>query len=366
MVPLNVLYGKSATGGRTAQGRGNGLGVGTAMKKLIGLALAGAILLFGGGAARATIIFEPMTPLGAYGTYNQRAFPSACTNNPMKACGPVSVLNSFIFLQNTYPQIYGNRLVPMGRNQPAATLNTLSALMGCCNGTTPENLLAGKRAYIDGAGAVRGVAPGTTRYDSQFLATGIPFIGATPQPTQRGTIPTMNFLLGQLHDGEDVEALISFYSKRTVGNMTFYNYVGAHYLTVTGASYDDINNNLRFDAGDMPNCISFVDPYGRDARAQSGAIVSCASLAAMALPGGQQSVLNGDLLSITNYYGSVGTSPANINDQNTLTVITGLIAESPILPAPEPASLALFAGALAALGLVQRARKTAREQRGGS
>jgi hypothetical protein len=298
--------------------------------------------------------------VGDFGTYNQRAFPTACRNNPTFACGPAAVLNSFVYLQKTYPMIYGNMLVANTPSGPRNTINALSTLMGCCMGTSPQNLLAGKMDYIDGnrAKKITGVAPGTTTFASQFLRY-------NPQgmPTQQGTVPRMNFLLNQLGQMEDVEALIGFFKTSTVVVMgrrvTNYTYVGGHYVTVTGASYDDVNNDMRFDDGDTPNCISFIDPYGRDTRRTDGAIVSCASLANFMLPRTPSNPIMGDFLDITNYFGSVGTIPVSsgLTDNNTRTLLLGLFAESPVRRRniTEPAPLSLLISAIAGMIVISSA-----------
>ena len=270
------------------------------------------------------------------------------------------MLNSFIYLQKTYPAISGNRLVAATPNGPTNTLNALSRLMGCA-GTTPQNLLAGKIDYIDGnrAKRVTGVAPGTTTFTSQFLQ----YNALGTAPTQIGTIPNMDFLLDQLGAMEGVEALIGFLRISTMfvngRQVTNYTYSGAHYITVTSASYDDVNNDMRFDDGDKPECIGFIDPYGMTTRMTGGAIVTCAGLSNFTLPRTPSNPITGNFLEIPHYFGAVGTGPISggLTDENTRTLILGLFSESPgrRQNVPEPASLLLLVSAIAGLVTLRRA-----------
>jgi hypothetical protein len=327
------------------------------------VALAVLLLSALSGVATAGVIFVS-EDVADFGNFNQRAFPSACQNNPTVACGPTAVLNSFVYLQKTYPQIYGNRLIANTPNGPSNTLNALSRLMGCCAGTSPQNLLAGKMDYIDGnrAKKVTGVAPGTTTFASQFLR----YNALGTMPTQQGTIPTMNFLLDQLGEMEDVEALIGFFRVTTTivrgMQVTNYIYSGAHYVTVTGASFNSVNNNMQFGPGDTPNCISFIDPFGRNTTTTSGAIATCANLNNFMLPATVSNPITGNFLQIGNYFGAVGTSPVSsgLTDENTRTLILGLFAESPVRPrnVPEPASLFLLASSVTGLFMLRRRRMT--------
>ncbi len=55
--------------------------------------------------------------------------------------------------------------------------------------------------------------------------------------------------------------LLGFYTKKG----TDYLRTGGHWVTVTGAAFNDNNNNMKFDAGDSLASISFIDPVGKDA-----------------------------------------------------------------------------------------------------
>lgn len=291
-----------------------------------------------------------------FGRLNQLALPNTC-NLQQTACGPVATVNSFIYLQNTYPKIYGTSLVPKGQEAAVAQLLSGPGFMGCCNqngGTTPAGLLAGKKTYIEGSKIVTGRKPGVTTYDSDTFVLdndGKPIIA-----------PSFDFLLRQLNPpngppknptkGEDVEMILGMYAKDKDGKLL--RRVTGHWVTVTGASYDDKNNDNKFDAGDTPLSISFIDPMGNTAMPApiNGAIAATDTL-------GTTLINNVPFLTATDYFASAsdlwGLAPPvgfGLNDSNTAVVVEGFVSESPI---PEPASLVLVAVGVLGLALVRRA-----------
>jgi hypothetical protein len=159
------------------------------------------------------------------------------TNWPKLGCGPTAAVNSFIYLQNQYPSVYGRSLVP---GDAAVAANNLGLMMGTNNqtGTFWTNFILGKQAYLTAN------APGTTVIDGlydQFLlgdtippGTKLP-PNVKPDIDEHSTMP--QFLLSQLHDHEDVEILFQ-------GDLN-------HYVTLT---------SLTFDFGTNKGTIDYMDP----------------------------------------------------------------------------------------------------------
>jgi len=147
-----------------------------------------------------------------YGHYNQNAteFTGVCGDN---ACGPIALLNSLVFLQNTYASLDG-KLV--GKD-PVETAKTLAKLMKCDTkcGTNTFNFFKGKKQYLKD---LVGNAIDSVMYNG----------------------PTFDNLSKELTDGEDVEMFITF--DKADGKPD-----GGHYVTL----YDITKDTL-----------SFVDPGG--------------------------------------------------------------------------------------------------------
>src|SRR2546423_13866432 len=85
-----------------------------------------------------------------------------------QACGPTAAVNSFVFLQNKYPDIYGMELTGDTYDSWMGTANELldQHYMDCdCgrdgSGTTIEDFISGKQKYLND------FAPGTTEVHSE-------------------------------------------------------------------------------------------------------------------------------------------------------------------------------------------------------
>jgi hypothetical protein len=172
------------------------------------------------------------------------------------ACGPTSVVNSFVYLQNEARNVYGPNgqgLVPYGGAAPTqdeqadiATILQGQDYMDSDGGTYIEDFIFGKVKYLEER------FPGKTRYAAQVSLDwreGPKPMGVTDWPThaeenpqpdwvQDQTAATLAFLYEQIKAREDVEIFIG-------------GGVGAHYLTVTGIMYDDTNNT---------GTLSYIDP----------------------------------------------------------------------------------------------------------
>jgi len=236
-----------------------------------------------------------------------QALVTTCTSDTgiNNACGPTAAVNSFTFLENRYPQIYGNTLIPhingnTAQQDQIAVADMLSCYMSCggnTGGTAIADFIQGKMDYINS------VAPGTTYFlNMNIFAPG-------------GAYPNFNFLFKELSDQEDVELLVGFY-QFNAGNGQLTR-MGGHYVTLTGidSPTDDGNGS-----------ISFIDPSGG---------VNRNNIATFLAPDGSIR---------TTAYGN-----------RTVTIIEAAVSESPI---PEPATVALLTGSLV-IGIWVRRRATA-------
>jgi hypothetical protein len=227
---------------------------------------------------------------------------------PAVACGPTAAANSFGWLQQRYPTVYGMRLVPdintsgtLDSPDLAAVANTLSGpnLMNCseCSGGTfIDEFIYGKTAYIEQ------VAPGRTQYAAQDPFAWDVTRGGVAQP-RPGYIqpvnPTFGFLFNELLAGEDVEILIN-------GDFN-------HYLTLTSLEWDDVL---------LSGTMDYIDPatgaHGVSNISQVGNFIN------------------------TDYGG--GSSN-----------IVAAVSESPV---PEPATILLLGSMLLGFGIVLRRRRS--------
>jgi hypothetical protein len=185
------------------------------------------------GAVFAALGIAAATPAAAqfdkYGHYNQNsdAFADICATaaGGSKACGPVALVNSFVYLQNTYPQL-DNKLVGPTADDAHAVALALSKLMGCtaCDGTDTAKFLDGKKAYLK---------------DKPGKIKSLPFKN-----------PSAAALAKEIKDREDVELYLGFYDAN--GNAL----TNGHYVTLYGISDDTL---------------SFVDPGGDSGDTTTGA-----------------------------------------------------------------------------------------------
>jgi hypothetical protein len=254
-----------------------------------------ALVSTGARDGRAAIFTMDETTIAAFGTVNQNNVPPG---NGALSCAPTATMNSFTFLQNAYPTVYGldGGGAPVlqggqGSWQAAAALlaGPLYMATSATTGTTEGNWVNGKVNYLTT------YAPGTTTF------AGMDSDATVNRPVwDQNANPTVNFLLQQLQTGEDVELGID-----PTGNGI------GHVMTLTGLTWNDANNNGLFDASDTLT-LNTIDP---------------------ANPGVNTPLtLNpGNAMSITG---------ANYNTY----LLTGALAESPV-PEPTTVSLALLGGA---------------------
>jgi hypothetical protein len=246
---------------------------------------------------QAQAAFDVFLPFNLYGQQPNLCPPS----NPQGICAAVASINSFAFLQNQYPGIYGTSLLPNLQNDGTDPTDALAfGTTGWQVGGNParqgyyprpgnaySDYIQTKRDWIEDH------APGRTVYEVRYAGAG----GA----------PDVAWLAEQIQNGQDVEFFVQ-------GTDFF------HALTLTGIGCSDHN---------YVDCyIKYQDPNDPDTEYQLPIN-----------PTGPSGALQ-----LTGVLGDGGV---------TLT-ITGAFAESPV---PEPATLVLIGGALVGLAYYRRRRR---------
>jgi hypothetical protein len=171
-----------------------------------------------------------------------------------EACGPVAAVNSFVFLQNQYPEIYADKTTvvsaklvgvdyPDGHPPPlrweslAADILAMPEYMDTCNcgGTPIEKFILGKSRYIEKN------IPGRTRYGAQIATEWRPDVAGTadhevPKPdyVNDGVFPTLDFIRKEISHREDIELYLDFIDPDT-GKRTGVS----HYITLTALDAPD-------------------------------------------------------------------------------------------------------------------------------
>ena len=225
------------------------------------------------------------------------------TTCPDTNCGPTAAVNSFVYLQNVFPNTYKAPLVPAGKEVDTANkLNGKDFMGTCCvtGGTEIGDFILGKMAYIETTD------PRVTSYAAEMRDqwnTPAHPDAQKPAFVQDNTVPDISFIAKELSAQEDIEIAV----KGTTGP--------GHYLTLTG---------IMFDTDSRTGKIFFVDPMGGKT--------------------GDVAIRHLDTSIITDYF---------ISDELP-TRIVGVIAESPI---PEPASALMLASGLLVLGYAARNRR---------
>lgn len=232
------------------------------------------------------------------------------------SCGPVAAVNSFVYLQNKYPDTYDESLV----GDPSVYQNLVDAAETLCGpnymntqppgGTYADMFIYGKQKYLEEE------LPGKTSYAAQMNFTwGI--AGNPPRPAnqippipkpawvQDNTYPTWQFIYGELKACEDVEVLINWTN-------------GGHFLTLTGFDWTDTNSDNKIQQSEDAT-IYYIDP-------------------ATGAPGHSAIWNNGNNQLQTDYQAGA--------------IFTTAVSESPI---PEPATMVLIAMSMVGMaGTIRR------------
>ncbi len=159
------------------------------------------------------------------------------------ACGPVAVTNSYRYLENQYPGVYGNNLTGGNLAQTAATL---CGLMGTVppGGTFWDDLIWYKMNDIESK------VPGKTVYEAQRNPAWNWAIWDVPNAVEPSWVtpilPTWQFIWNELSDCEDLEILLSWAD-------------GGHYLTVKSFLWNDANNDFIIQQAEGAT-FDYIDP----------------------------------------------------------------------------------------------------------
>ncbi len=287
--------------------------------------LASAVLLASAG--HALTIYDIQLDQTMFGHLDQDD-TSACGGQGQVACGPTAAVNSLVWLQNQYPDIYDNSLI-LGATEDLngdevideyddwiATANALGGpdYMNCLpcqtgqpsGGTSISNFISGKQAWIEDH------VPGMTTYADQNIHS-----------QTNSMWPQWQFIYDNLVSGEDVELLVGFYDTNDTR-------IGGHYLTLTSFHFEDVDMDGVLDIEEVA-WIDFIDP-GTGQHTQADIVQA-----------EQDGAIGSD-------YGVGGTIDGT---EITLTRIESAVKESPI---PEPGTALLVGGGLVLLGARARRR----------
>ncbi len=270
----------------------------------------------------------PMTasePAAMFGDLAQGA-----TKCPAANCGPTAAINSFVFLQKMYTKVYGDKLIGNAGMQPTKAELIAAANNLACNftqnctanrsaGTFIGDFILGKQDYINTISG--GALNDSTTFAAQISQTWGDAIDPNHKQAKPGYVtddkkPTWNFVLNQIKHEEDVEVEIAFPG-------------GAHYLTLTGISFDPATKK---------GTLSVIDPFTGMATANPLPLV-------LETGAKKKNPLTGFLA---------------VNYRSMLSSVVGAVAESPKNPkqaVPEPTAAALLIAGLAGLLAVRRQRR---------
>ena len=150
------------------------------------------------------------------------------------ACAPTATMNSFIYLQNHYPDVYDHSLVPEGVGQDVIKARELALqwMNTTQAGTTFQDWVWGKYNFLEN------YAPGKTIYHGQTTYNGWTVL--LPRPAWVAPVlPNWSFIYNELNKCQDVEIGINWGSDM------------GHALTVCGFMWDDVLNQ---------GAIWYIDP----------------------------------------------------------------------------------------------------------
>ena len=210
-------------------------------------ALATALLLAGVPSGRAAAVYTAQENAAGFGTVNQSAvFGPGIGASGINSCAPTATMNSFTYLENTYPWDYPHNDLMGGQAtwtqaaiQLALNMDTTTA-----NATSLQGWVAGKVGWFTAN------APAQIRYAGMgpsFSVNGS-FPASTAYSWYHAATPTPAFLLQELQSGEDVE----------IGIVPAFGV--SHVLTLTGIVYHNASGNPNSYGGRDTVTLNTIDP----------------------------------------------------------------------------------------------------------
>ncbi|HVM62109.1 MAG TPA: PEP-CTERM sorting domain-containing protein [Verrucomicrobiae bacterium] len=184
--------------------------------------------------------YSVQIPSNEYGNLNQHDMPVL----PTMSCGPASVANALLYLQNAAPNTYDSKLVPSAGYGGLISLADTLAGPGymntdSVNGTWHDNLIMATKNYIESE------VPGQTSYSAQDHWS---WSHQTHPAWAQSVTPTWQFIYQALTLRDAVDILLT------------YNSGGGHFVTVNGFSWNDSNGNNIVDSGENAE-IYFMNPW---------------------------------------------------------------------------------------------------------
>lgn len=175
-------------------------------------------------------------------------------NTPAGVCAATSVINSFQFLMNRYPTVYGKTdLIPGAGTDIVEARDKLDGGwiyndtwrpgMGAVAGQ-----LTHQRIWESKIWWVEDFAPNTTVFDGMYFMPGTDLSTWYHGEVLDNAFPTWEFLWVELSHGEDIE--IAFDKPGTSLS---------HQISLTSLKFDDVNDNKKWDAGET-RWLDYLDP----------------------------------------------------------------------------------------------------------
>jgi hypothetical protein len=168
--------------------------------------------------------------------------------NDMGKCVATATMNSFVYLYNSFPSVYGVTKLITGSN-PSNSLSDArdeldgpSFMNGVGCGVSVKDAWEGKLKWIDT------YAPGTTLFSGMSAFS---FAGWYGEEYLLSGYPTFDFLFNQLRDKEDVELRIDFVDNGVPG---------AHSVTLSSLHFTDTDMDNTWDPGLESAQIDYIDP----------------------------------------------------------------------------------------------------------
>lgn len=201
------------------------------------------LLLFVGTLRASTVYNIDLDPGHTlYGTLDQANVVVPPGGSGATSCAPTATMNSFTYLQNAFPAVYGTNDELMGVNtswlDAAIDLGTNYMNTSSDTGTSDENWINGKYNYLET------YAPGKTIYAGYDAFT------TGGQPWVNQAIPPIMFIVQQLQMGAAIE----------IGISPPDNGFG-HVMTVSSIHWTDTDMDGVLDAGENAT-LDGIDPGG--------------------------------------------------------------------------------------------------------